>query len=84
MNSHTKYRKYQKIWERLKLAHSICVLIEKDEHSKIIKAVIKEKYLDAEYRESLSSKSQKAIIRTDTGNATIQFKLEIYTGGYKV
>lgn len=73
-------RQYQPIWERLKV-HKVAALEAHPQlHKRIIKAVIKEKYMDITYKLLLAEAAQKAIISYSIEDRIITFKLHISIG----
>lgn len=73
-------RKYQPIWEELKLTNTCKIVVHKSLHKRIIKAVIKEKYNDIKFKLFLADKGKKAILTHSKVYSVIEFYLSISIG----
>jgi hypothetical protein len=75
-------RKYQAIWEQIKRDGSAYVEANADYHARIIKAVIKEKYIDVGFKViTLENHKKYKLEVTSIGNL-VCFKLEDATPTY--
>lgn len=68
-------RQYEPIWIKLKKEGSCRITAPTPLHRRIIKAVIKEKYMDDGYRLELSENNKSARIEHSCHQAVITFKL---------
>jgi hypothetical protein len=68
-------RKYEPIWDLLKSTGSCTISAPRPLHSRIYKAVVKEKYNDLGYKVLLAETSQKALITHKRVGSTITFYL---------
>lgn len=67
---------YSPIWEKLKQDKVVSITTNRRLHSRIIKAVIKRKWLDLGYKLKIAPKT--AIITTSHNNSILTFHLEHY------
>jgi len=73
-------RQYEPIWNRIKTHNHASIVAPVESHSKIKKAVIKEKHMDEGYKLLLSEKALRAelVITSDKSNPKlITFSLDI-------
>lgn len=70
-------RLYEPIWERIKTAKSARIKAAPRHHSKIIKAVTKEKYSDVAYKLLLDERGEKAVLTHVCVNDDVLFTLKI-------
>lgn len=73
-------REYQPIWNRIKTTNSASIVASPELHRRIIKAVIKEKYMDTAYKKELADKSLKSelvITKDKDDKCKIHFSLII-------
>jgi len=68
-------RKYSPIWLALKKAHKVAISVPRPYHKRVIKAVVKEKYGDLEYKFELGERGKKAKISYTVRGAIITFNL---------
>lgn len=68
-------RKYQPIWELLKLTRTASIAAEPKMHPRIIKAVIKEKYSDAGWKYLQVEEGKKWKLSFKVDSKLIVFKL---------
>ena len=68
-------RKYTPIWEALKRGGTVAITAPKPFHRRIIRAVIKEKYLDLEYRLLMSEAGRRQKLEYKIEQSKITFKL---------
>lgn len=77
-------RQYEPIWIRIKTKNIASIVAPLESHKRIIKAIIKEKYKDIEYKNQLIKKCLKAelVVTKDSTNLsllTFSLKLTILT-----
>lgn len=75
MESNPESRQYHAIWKRLKTDHIVSVTAPRPLHSRIIKAVIKEKWMDLGYKIQLDGKV--AVLSHTRKNAILTFYLDL-------
>lgn len=70
-------RKYQPIWERLKLYHTAKLAAPIGLHARIVKAVIKEKYMDIGWKLLCSETGNSYKLFYKIESTLITFSLEV-------
>jgi hypothetical protein len=73
MESNPHSRKYYPIWERLKKEKQVSIAVPRPLHARVIKAVIKEKWMDVGYKIQIQPK--KATLSYVRKASTITFFL---------
>lgn len=71
----TAKRKYTPIWEILKNDGTVAITAPKPFHRRIIRAVIKEKYMDLEYHLLMSEAKRRKKLEYKIEQSKITFKL---------
>ena len=69
-------RKYQRIWEQIKLSNTASVEADVSKHARIIKATRKEKHKDIAYRFLMLEKGKKMKLLQEIEGNRITFTLE--------
>jgi hypothetical protein len=69
-------RKYQPIWNQLKAENKVSVRVPRPLHPRLIKAVIKEKYNDIEYKFMLGERGKTAKLSYYVQGVVITFQLK--------
>lgn len=78
--TNTNERTYQPIWEELKRSNTCKISANKSLHKRIVKAVIKEKYNDVNFKLYLADKGQKAVLTHTKKYSIIEFFLNVTIG----
>ena len=68
-------RKYTPIWQELKTKGTVRITAPKPFHRRIIRAVIKEKYMDLEYHLVMSEQNRKQKLHYRTNQSVVTFNL---------
>lgn len=68
-------RKYSPIWYELKVKGTVRITAPKPFHRRIIRAVIKEKYMDLEYHLLMSEANRRQKLHYRTNQSVVIFNL---------
>jgi len=68
-------RKYYPIWQQLKTDNKVSIRVPRIYHRRLIKAVVKEKYSDIEYKFLLGERGKKAKLSYHVQGVVITFHL---------
>ena len=71
----TATRKYTRIWKELKTKGTVRIAAPKPFHKRIVRAVIKEKYMDLEYHLIMSESHKRTTLRYKITQSAVQFYL---------
>ena len=67
------HRKYQPIWSNLRKDGKVKIAAPKIYHRRIIKAVMKERYMDLEYKFLIREANKRAFIQYQSTESMIEF-----------
>ena len=72
-------RKYQRIWEALKVSYSVSLEADTSMHARITKAVRKEKNIDLGWKLLSLEQGKKYVLTEEIEGRLIKFKLTAHT-----